>query len=152
MGDFAFWRATENYWTECDSQKFGVKSKFCCHRNNVFATDLQNRLHQEMTVVKEQSWHLLTLHSVEGRWWTWVWWVGIPRNPCASATLSITNHMRTGLGSNPGLCGNRPANNRLSHGTATNSFPPNTFLLYFTYSQWIHPTLVLRPTFLEKWA
>ena len=121
------------------------RSTFCCHRNTVLVTDLQNRLYQETAVVKQQLWQLLTLHSVECRWWTRVWWVGIPRNPCASATLPITNHIWTGLGSNPGLCGNRPATNRLSHGKATNSFPINTFLLYIMCSPRIHPTLVLRP-------
>jgi hypothetical protein len=54
MGDFALWRATENYRTECNSQMFGVESKFCCHKNTVFVTDLENRLHQEMVVVEEQ--------------------------------------------------------------------------------------------------
>jgi hypothetical protein len=54
MGDFAFWRTTENYWTESNNQIFGVISKFCCHRNAVFVNDLQNRLHQKITVVKEQ--------------------------------------------------------------------------------------------------
>jgi hypothetical protein len=36
-----------------------------------------------------------------------------------SATLSITNPTWTDTGSNPGLCGERPATNRLSHGTAS---------------------------------
>jgi hypothetical protein len=36
----------------------------------------------------------------------------------ATATLSTTNLTRTDLGSNPGLRGYRPANNRLNHGTA----------------------------------
>ena len=37
---------------------------------------------------------------------------------CPSATLSTTNPTRTDPGSNLGLRGERPANNRLSHGTA----------------------------------
>jgi hypothetical protein len=35
-----------------------------------------------------------------------------------SATLSTTNPTWTDPGSNPGLCGERPATNRLSHDTA----------------------------------
>jgi hypothetical protein len=38
---------------------------------------------------------------------------------CPSATLSITNPTWTDPGSNPGLCGGRPAADRLNHGTAT---------------------------------
>jgi hypothetical protein len=38
---------------------------------------------------------------------------------CPSATLSTTNPTRTDAGPNPGLRGERPATNRLSHGTAT---------------------------------
>jgi hypothetical protein len=38
--------------------------------------------------------------------------------PRPSATLSTTNPTWTDLGSNPGLRGGTPANNRLSHGTA----------------------------------
>jgi hypothetical protein len=37
---------------------------------------------------------------------------------CASATLSTTNPTWTDPGSNPGVRGERPATNRLSHGTA----------------------------------
>jgi hypothetical protein len=37
---------------------------------------------------------------------------------CPSATLSTTNPTWTDTGSNPGLRGERPAANRLSHGTA----------------------------------
>jgi hypothetical protein len=37
---------------------------------------------------------------------------------CSSATLPTTNPTWTELGSNPGLRGERPATNRLSHGTA----------------------------------
>jgi hypothetical protein len=37
---------------------------------------------------------------------------------CPSATLSTTNPTWTDPGSNPGLRGERPATNRLSHGTA----------------------------------
>jgi hypothetical protein len=38
--------------------------------------------------------------------------------PCPSATLSTTNPTWTGPESNPDLRGEKPANNRLSHGTA----------------------------------
>jgi hypothetical protein len=37
---------------------------------------------------------------------------------CPSATLSITNPTWIDTGSNPGLRGEKPATNRLSHGTA----------------------------------
>jgi hypothetical protein len=37
---------------------------------------------------------------------------------CPSATLSAINPTWTDQGSNPGLRGERPATNRLSHGTA----------------------------------
>jgi hypothetical protein len=37
---------------------------------------------------------------------------------CPSATLSTTTPTRTDSGLNPGLRGERPATNRLSHGTA----------------------------------
>jgi hypothetical protein len=40
------------------------------------------------------------------------------RKPCPSATLSTTNSTWTDPGSNPGLRSERPATNRLSHGTA----------------------------------
>ena len=40
------------------------------------------------------------------------------RNPCSTATLSITKLTRTGLGSNPGLHPEMAPNNRLSHGKA----------------------------------
>jgi hypothetical protein len=40
------------------------------------------------------------------------------REPCPTATLPTTNPLWTGLGSNPGLQGKRPAINRLGHGTA----------------------------------
>jgi hypothetical protein len=40
------------------------------------------------------------------------------RKTCASANLSITNLTWIDKGTNPGLCGERPATNRLSHGTA----------------------------------
>jgi hypothetical protein len=41
---------------------------------------------------------------------------------CPSATLSTTNHTWTDPGSKPGLRGDRPATNRLSHGTACQGF------------------------------
>jgi hypothetical protein len=40
------------------------------------------------------------------------------RKTCPSATLSTTNPTWTDPGSNPGLRGEKPATNRLSHGTA----------------------------------
>jgi hypothetical protein len=40
------------------------------------------------------------------------------RKTCPSATLSTTNFTWTDPGSNPGLRGERPATNRLNHGTA----------------------------------
>jgi hypothetical protein len=40
------------------------------------------------------------------------------RKTCPSATLSTKNPTWSDLGSNPGLRGERPATNRLSHGTA----------------------------------
>jgi hypothetical protein len=43
------------------------------------------------------------------------------RKSCSSATLSTTNPTWTDPGSNPGLRGERPATNRLSHGTAHSS-------------------------------
>jgi hypothetical protein len=41
---------------------------------------------------------------------------------CPSATLPTTNPTRTDPGSNPGLRGERPATNSLSHGTALPSY------------------------------
>jgi hypothetical protein len=41
--------------------------------------------------------------------------------PCPNATLYTTNPTRTDPGSNPSLRGERPATNRLSHGTALDS-------------------------------
>jgi hypothetical protein len=41
---------------------------------------------------------------------------------CPSATLSTTNPIWTDPGSNPGLRGERPATNSLSHGTASSEF------------------------------
>jgi hypothetical protein len=40
------------------------------------------------------------------------------RKACPSATLSTTNPTRTDRGAKPVLCGEMPATNRLSHGTA----------------------------------
>jgi hypothetical protein len=48
------------------------------------------------------------------------------RKTCPSATLSTTNLTWTYLGSNPGLRGERPATNRLSHGTASIQYFPLT--------------------------
>jgi hypothetical protein len=47
---------------------------------------------------------------------------GRPKNsekPCPSATLFTTNPTLTDLGTNPGLCGERPVTNCLNHGTAS---------------------------------
>jgi hypothetical protein len=38
---------------------------------------------------------------------------------CPSATLSTKNPKWTDTGSSPGFCGEKPATNRLSHGTAS---------------------------------
>jgi hypothetical protein len=46
------------------------------------------------------------------------------RETCPSATLSTTNPTWTDSGSNPGLRGEKPATNRLSHGTAQARFTP----------------------------
>jgi hypothetical protein len=48
-----------------------------------------------------------------------------------SATLSTTNPTWIDPGANPGLCGERPATNRLSHGTAVvlTSDTKTTFIL-----------------------
>jgi hypothetical protein len=40
------------------------------------------------------------------------------RKTCPSATVSTTNPKWNDPGSNPGIRGDRPATNRLSHGTA----------------------------------
>jgi hypothetical protein len=50
-----------------------------------------------------------------------------PGKICPSATLSTTNPTWTVPGSNPDLRGERPATNRLSHGTAK-----NVFIMYVT--------------------
>jgi hypothetical protein len=75
---------------------------------------------------------------VQPLWWRWGWavfyqvlqlmehqWNEIDRRKpttrrktCPSATLSTTNPTWTDPGSNSGLRGERPATNRLSHGTA----------------------------------
>jgi hypothetical protein len=44
------------------------------------------------------------------------------RKTCPSATLSTTNPTWIDLGANPGLRGERPATNDLSHGTALQYF------------------------------
>jgi hypothetical protein len=48
---------------------------------------------------------------------------------CPSATLFTTNPTWTDSGSKPGLCGEKPATNRLSHGTALIPL----LLLYIVY-------------------
>jgi hypothetical protein len=63
----------------------------------------------------------------DDRWW-WMrsnrWnkdWKGKPKyseKTCSSATLSTTNPTQPDLSSNPGRRGGKPANNRLSYGTA----------------------------------
>jgi hypothetical protein len=50
---------------------------------------------------------------------------------CPSATLSTTNPTRTDPGSNLGLRDERPATNRLSHGTAPGTHLP--LLVIFTF-------------------
>jgi hypothetical protein len=52
------------------------------------------------------------------------------RKTCPSATLSTTNPTWTDPGSNPGLSGERPASNRLSHGTAQS--PRLSLLILYT--------------------
>jgi hypothetical protein len=47
---------------------------------------------------------------------------GENRRTCPSATSSTTNPMWTDPDANPALSGERPATNRLSHGTAS-TFP-----------------------------
>ena len=49
--------------------------------------------------------------------------------PCPIATLSTTNPTSTDLGSNPGLHGERPATNSLSHGTALRHLVVSCFFL-----------------------
>jgi hypothetical protein len=54
---------------------------------------------------------------------------------CASGTLSTTNPTWTERGSNPGLLGERPTTNRLSHGTASHN------------SLWFFPILGRQPSY-----
>jgi hypothetical protein len=54
------------------------------------------------------------------------------RKTCLSATLSTTNPTRIDPGGNPGLRGERPATNDLSHGTATGGVAP-VYKLRITY-------------------
>ena len=63
------------------------------------------------------------------RSWRWVWSVGgmmtgknrsTARKTCPSATLSTTNLTLTGLGFEPGLCGERTATDRPNHGNDLN--------------------------------
>jgi hypothetical protein len=49
------------------------------------------------------------------------------KKTCPSVTLPTTNPTWTDPGSNPALCSERPATNRLSHGTAIDTFTLNTF-------------------------
>jgi hypothetical protein len=59
-------------------------------------------------------------------WWVWSgWWnenyqgkSKYSENTCPDATLFITNNTLLDLGSNPNRRGGKPANNRLSYGTA----------------------------------
>ena len=74
--------------------------------------------------------HLLMIYSVSvdeckimGYWWNGtdrrkLWSLGGGGGTFPSASLSNTDLTATGLGLNPGLSDDRPANNRLSHGTA----------------------------------
>jgi hypothetical protein len=73
-----------------------------------------------------------------------------------SATLSTTNSVQTGLGSNPGLCLERQATNCLSHGTACyhgNHTAATSVCLLIT---WMciyfkrHPDTLERPTCAEQ--
>jgi hypothetical protein len=54
------------------------------------------------------------------------------RNTCPSATLSTTNPTWIDLGTNPGLRGERPATNDLSHGTA-----PYKALIVYNNVRWL---------------
>jgi hypothetical protein len=61
---------------------------------------------------------------------------------CPSVTLSTTNPTWTDPGSNPGLRGERPATNRLSHGTAEWSLTFKCFGLKFcTQLLFSHPSV-----------
>jgi hypothetical protein len=53
---------------------------------------------------------------------------------CPSVTLSITNPTWTDPGSNPVLRDERPATNRLSHGTAPQVVTVTKFILLLYYS------------------
>jgi hypothetical protein len=53
---------------------------------------------------------------IEHRWNERQWKTSTRRKTFPSATLSTTNLTWTDPGSNPDLCGERPATNRLSHG------------------------------------
>jgi hypothetical protein len=57
------------------------------------------------------------------------------RRACPSATLSTTNPLWTDPGSGPGLRGERPATDRLSHGTATISPHYQRSVLVLTLSE-----------------
>jgi hypothetical protein len=60
-------------------------------------------------LVMEHRWNEIYMRSTRGK-------------TCSSATLSTTKPTWTDPGSNPGLCGERPATNRLSHGTVLRAF------------------------------
>ena len=49
--------------------------------------------------------------------WYWQGKTELLKENCPTASLSATNPTWTGLGSNPGLCGEGPVTNGLSHGT-----------------------------------
>jgi hypothetical protein len=76
---------------------------------------------------------LTRICSVGGRRMNWLWNTGgmiltgenrsTRRKPCRRATLSTTNSICTGLGSNLNFRCEKPATNRLSHCTAASTLP-----------------------------
>jgi hypothetical protein len=65
------------------------------------------------------------------------------RKTCPSATLSTTNLTWTDPGSNPGLRGERPATNCLSHGTAINTSLLCTQVLTIRFNIILHKDVFL---------
>jgi hypothetical protein len=57
------------------------------------------------------------------------------RKTCSSATLSTTNTTWIDTGANPGLRGERPATNHLSHGTAPGFAVGHTLFYTWTLSR-----------------
>jgi hypothetical protein len=65
--------------------------------------------------------------------------------PCPSTTFSTTNPTSTDQGSNPGLRDERPATNRLSHGTALKTVHyykklPDILVIKFVFALTWRPT------------